>query len=618
MKKVSLKTIVKVLLIFSITFQVQSKSNFQQKDSIYKITASEKQRIVDSVKRVQLEEQLSVLIQKEEAQKKNAQKQLDAIKAVESKNLAAKKAHIDSPRPTTKGYAVLGVKQDTLFFIYSRIGASTAHERARNVSAKIEALYKDDFFKTDSFKVLPAPYTYDIVYGKTILMSVSEDDALWHETTALTLAENFEKIIENSIVDLKEERKVSKILMRVALALLAIGGIWLVIWLLGKMHRWSLARIETKKETWLKNLDYKDYTFLSAEQELQVIFSILKLFRLVVLIFVLYIALPIVFSIFPISQHWADVLFHLIWSPLKAIFISVWHYLPNVFRILVIYLVIKYIIKMIKYVFREIEKEKLKISGFHSDWAVPTFSIIKFLLYAFMFVLIFPLLPGSHSDVFKGVSVFVGILFSLGSSTAIANMVAGLIITYMRPFRIGDRIKIADVVGDVVERTLLITRIRTSKNEIITIPNSSVLSGNTINYSSEAQDRGLILHTTVTIGYDVPWKDIHQALIDAALLTEMILAEPQPFVLQTSLDDYYVAYQINAYTREASRQGHVYSQLHQNIQNVCNERGIEILSPHYRAQRDGNETTIPKDYRAKDYKPPGFNVNLDKDESSEK
>lgn len=196
-------------------------------------------------------------------------------------------------------------------------------------------------------------------------------------------------------------------------------------------------------------------------------------------------------------------------------------------------------------------------------------------------------------------------------------MVAGLIITYMRPFRIGDRIKIADVVGDVVERTMLITRIRTSKNEIITIPNSSVLSGNTINYSSEAQDRGLILHTTVTIGYDVPWKDIHQALVDAALLTEMILAEPQPFVLQTSLDDYYVAYQINAYTREATRQGHIYSQLHQNIQNVCNERGIEILSPHYRAQRDGNETTIPKDYRAKDYKPPGFNVNLDKNESSE-
>ncbi|HUH28640.1 mechanosensitive ion channel family protein [Gelidibacter sp.] len=593
---------------------MQSTPRLQQNDSIRKIAASEKQRIIDSVKRVHLEEELRVLIKKEDLQNKNAQNQLEAIKTMEIKNLAAKKARIDSLRPFTRGYPVVGVKQDTLFFIYSRIGASTAQDRARNVSSKIETLYQDYFFKKDSFSVVPSQYTYDIVYGKTIIMSISEDDALWHGTTAMALAEHLEKIIETSILSLKEERMISKILMRVALALLAIGAIWLVIWLLGKVHRWSLKRIETKKEIWLKNLNYKDYTFLSAEQELQVIFSILKLVRWFVLIFVLYLALPIVFSIFPISQHWADVLFHLIWSPIKTIFISIWHYLPNIFRILVIYLVIKYVVKVIRYVFREIENEKLQISGFHSDWAVPTFSIIKFLLYAFMFVLIFPLLPGSHSDIFKGVSVFIGILFSLGSSTAIANMVAGLVITYMRPFRIGDRIKIADVVGDVVEKSLLITRIRTTKNEIITIPNSSVLSGNTVNYSSEANGKGLILHTTVTIGYDVPWKDIHQALIDAALLTETILPEPQPFVLQTSLDDYYVAYQINAHTREASKQGHIYSQLHQNIQNVCNERGIEILSPHYRAQRDGNETTIPKDYRAKDYKSPSFNVNLEKDE----
>ena len=112
-----------------------------------------------------------------------------------------------------------------------------------------------------------------------------------------------------------------------------------------------------------------------------------------------------------------------------------------------------------------------------------------------MFVLIFPYLPGSDSDIFKGVSVFIGILFSLGSSTAIANMVAGLVITYMRPFKIGDRVKIAETTGDVVEKTLLVTRIRTPKNEIITIPNSSILSGNTVNFSSAADEKGLIIHT---------------------------------------------------------------------------------------------------------------------------
>jgi small-conductance mechanosensitive channel len=221
-----------------------------------------------------------------------------------------------------------------------------------------------------------------------------------------------------------------------------------------------------------------------------------------------------------------------------------------------------------------------------------------------------------HSEIFtlfRGVSVFIGILFSLGSSTAIANMVAGLVITYMRPFKIGDRIKIGDVTGDVVEKTLLVTRIRTIKNEIITIPNASVLSGNTTNYTSEANEKGLIIHTTVTIGYDVPWKDMYQSLIEAALRTDMLLKEPNPFVLQTSLEDFYVTYQINAYTKEASKQALIYSNLHQNIQDVCNEKGIEILSPHYRAARDGNMTTIPPDYLSKDYKAPNFNVKIKTD-----
>ncbi len=602
------------MLILSINSYAQTESSLQQKDSIYKITASEKQRIIDSVTRAQLEAQLQLLINKEDSQTKNVQNQLDGINAAEKKALAAKKAAIDSLRKITKGHPVLGVKSDTLFLIYSKIGASTAKDRALNISNKIEDLYDDDFFKIDSFSVVESEYTYDIVYGERIIMSVSEDDALWYGTTSMGLAKNFEKIIEKSIIDLKEERKVSKILIRVGIALVAIGVIWFFIWLLGKAYGWAQACIESRKEQWLKNLNYKDYTYLSSEQELKLVFFVLKIIRWIIFLLVLYIALPIIFSIFPISRHWGDVLFHLIWTPFRSIFISIWEYLPNVFSILVIYFVMKYVIKFVKYIFHEIEAEKLQISGFHSDWAVPTFSIIKFLLYAFMFVLIFPLLPGSHSDIFKGVSVFIGILFSLGSSTAIANMVAGLVITYMRPFRIGDRIKIADVVGDVVEKTLLITRIRTTKNEIITIPNSSVLSGNTTNYSSEANNQGLILHTTVTIGYDVPWKDMHQALIDAALLTEAILQEPTPFVLQTSLDDFYVAYQINAYTREASRQAHMYSQLHQNIQNVCNERGIEILSPHYRAERDGNHTSIPANYLAKEYKAPSFNVKIEKDE----
>ncbi|MGL4384266.1 MAG: mechanosensitive ion channel family protein, partial [Flavobacterium sp.] len=255
------------------------------------------------------------------------------------------------------------------------------------------------------------------------------------------------------------------------------------------------------------------------------------------------------------------------------------------------------------------------IDGFYSDWAKPTFNIVKVLLYAFMLVIIFPYLPGSESPIFKGVTVFVGVLFSIGSSNAIANMVAGLVITYMRPFKIGDFIKIGEVNGEVIEKTALVVRVRTPKMEDITIPNATVLSSSSINFSANTRTNtnGLVIHSTVTIGYDVPWREVHKALIEAANRTDLIEKEPKPFVLQTSLDDFYVSYEINAFTKEATKQPRIYSNLHQNIQDCFNEAGIEIMSPHYKALRDGNRTTIPESYLSRDYQPSVFQVKSKKE-----
>ena len=609
-----------LMLSCSIASYGQTDSIVQKNDSINNIALNEynqklgeveKLRVADSIKKAELESQLLKLKTTDNLQKEDLLQQLKSIEENEKKRIEDKKAHIESLRNTAKGYPVIGSMKDTLFLIYSKIGASTPKERATNISRKIVKLYEDDFLKADSILVMKSENTFDIIYGEIIIMSISENDAIWYGKGMPELAQSFKETIKNSIVEAKNENSWLKLIARIGLVLLVIGIAWAMIWLIGKGYSKLLLFINSKKDKWLKNLSYKDYTFLTAEQELQVVLFLVKIFRWFVYAVLLYITLPIIFSIFPFSRDWADALFHLIWSPFKGVLIAIWEYLPNLFSILVIYFVMKYVIRFVRYIFHEIEAEKLKLSGFHADWAMPTYSIVKFLLYAFMFVLIFPYLPGSDSNIFKGVSVFIGVLFSLGSSSAIANMVAGLVITYMRPFKIGDRIKIGDVTGDVVEKTLLVTRIRTIKNEVITIPNSSVLNGNTTNYSSEAIEKGLIIHTTVTIGYDVPWKDMHQALIDAALRTNLILDEPKPFVLQTSLEDFYVSYQINAYTREAGKQALIYSNLHQNIQDVCNERGIEILSPHYRAARDGNMTTIPADYLPNDYKSPSFNVKVE-------
>lgn len=174
----------------------------------------------------------------------------------------------------------------------------------------------------------------------------------------------------------------------------------------------------------------------------------------------------------------------------------------------------------------------------------------------------------------------------------------------------GDRVKIADTIGNIVEKNLLVTRVRTIKNVEITIANSMVLGSHIVNFSSSAEQKGLILHTSVTIGYDAPWRTVHKLLIEAALSTEHVLREPYPFVLQTALDDFYVHYEINAHTDHPSLMARTYSDLHQNIQDKFYEAGVEIMSPHFSSMRDGNQIAIPAEYREKGYSAPAFRVGI--------
>ena len=303
---------------------------------------------------------------------------------------------------------------------------------------------------------------------------------------------------------------------------------------------------------------------------------------------------PLIFIIFPQTEGLAYQLLGYIWNPIRGIFVGIIDYVPKLFTIIVIWYAVKYLVRLVLYLAREVEAGRLKINGFYPDWAMPTFHIARFLLYAFMIAMIYPYLPGSDSGVFQGISVFVGLIVSLGSSTVIGNIIAGLVITYMRPFKMGDRIKLNDTTGDIIEKTPLVTRIRTPKNEVVTVPNSFIMSSHTVNYSTSAREYGLIIHSEVSIGYDIPWRQVNQILIDAALNTPGVVDDPRPFVLETSLSDWYPVYQINAYIKQADKMAQIYSDLHQNIQDKFNEAGIEIMSPHYMAVRDGNESTIQK------------------------
>ena len=409
-------------------------------------------------------------------------------------------------------------------------------------------------------------------------------------------------------------------MLQAGLTLLELLIIYFLIKYVNKLFAWTRKWLINARGKVLKGIKFKGYEFLDTEAELKAALILNNILRWLVIAVVLYLALPLLFSIFPWTRGWAETLFGYVFNPLKSVVLAVFNFIPNLFTIAVIYFVTRYAIKFIEYMAGEVEKGSLVISGFYPDWARPTLSIVKVLMYAFMFVAIFPYLPGSNSDIFKGVSVFLGILVSLGSSSAISNMVAGLVITYMRPFKIGDRIKIGEITGTVLEKSMLVTRLRTIKNEEITIPNATVLSGHTVNYTTSAKELGLILHTGVTIGYDVPWQKVHDLLIKSAEAAEGVLKgeNKKPFVLQTSLDDFYVAYQLNAYTDQPENMAAIYSNLHQQIQDKFAEAGVEIMSPHYGAIRDGNAVNLPSEYLPKDYKAPSFNVSGLGDRKNEK
>jgi small-conductance mechanosensitive channel len=447
-------------------------------------------------------------------------------------------------------------------------------------------------------------------------MVVTTVDAMILKTNELQLATKYKDVIKNRLIEERKANNLANWLKRIGLAILIIFGLSLLIIINNRMFRWVKKRLFDGENGFLKALVFNKIEVLSSEQLKKFMIRIIDALRIVFIFIAVFISLPLLFSIFPETKMWTATLLNWILSPARAAFKGIIDFMPNLFSILVIIFLFKYSIKGIKYFVDQIEKGHIHINGFHEEWAQPTFRILKFLLFAFMVVLIFPYLPGSGSPAFQGVSVFVGILFSLGSSNAIANMVAGMVITYMRPFKIGDRVKIGEIIGDVVEKTALVTRIRTIKNEDITVPNSTVLSTSTTNFSSNTRnnDTGLIIYTTITIGYDAPWKDVHNALISAALRTPLVLKKPSPFVLQTSLDDFYVSYQVNCYTKNANSMAVIYSDLHRNIQDCFNEAGIEIMSPHYEHQRRGNATTIPANYLSTEE---GSDGNLDKKEEKQ-
>lgn len=546
----------------------------------------------DSVRLTKVQEELAAVRLNEANLRMEIEQMKLTAYAADSVKRTRQKQRIDSLRQVTQGVPVI-VDDDTLFYFYAKRGGHTPQQRAENVANDITALGKRFNLKPDSLYIESSDIVTDVMYDNKVIVSFTDQDGLWEGCTRDQLAAEKRLVILEKLKVMKEEHGFLQLCKRVAYFVLVLVGQFLLFWGTNWLFRRVKVRIVKLRNTRLKPFSIQDYELLDTHKQVKLLIFLASLVRYAFMLLQLLLSVPLLFSIFPQTKNLAFQLFSYIWNPVKSILVGIVSYIPNLFTIFVICLAIRYLVRLFRYLAGEVQSERLKLRGFYPDWAIPTYHIIRFLLYAFMIAMIYPYLPGSNSGVFQGISVFVGLIVSLGSSTVIGNIIAGLVITYMHPFKIGDRIKLNDTTGNVIEKTPLVTRIRTPKNEVVTIPNSFVMSSHTVNFSQSAREYGLIIHSEVSIGYDVPWRKVNKLLIEAALNTPGVVDDPRPFILSTSLNDWYPVYQVNAYIKDADKLAQIYSDLHQSIQDRFNEEGIEIMSPHYMAVRDGNASTLP-------------------------
>jgi small-conductance mechanosensitive channel len=400
----------------------------------------------------------------------------------------------------------------------------------------------------------------------------------------------------SALYDLYQNPDAHEIDFGIGFTVIALIGVGLAYYLTRRALNRVYALLEAWRGSRISSLKIQSYEVLSADRITDLLKKLANAVRIIVLVVVIYLAIPLVLSFFPGTREWVAALMPYLMAPVYQVLWGFVAFLPNLLSIIIIVIVSRYLIRMIRAIFSEISGGRIVFPGFHSEWAAPTSKLLSFLVVVFAVVLVSPYLPGFGSPAFQGISIFLGVLLSLGSTAAIANMVAGTALTYMRAFKVGDRVRIADTLGDVTEKTLLVTRVRTIKNVEVTIPNALVLGGHMINFSALADGPGLVLHTTVTIGYDAPWRHVHELLIAAARATQDIAEEPPPFVLQTNLNDFSIAYEINACTKAPQRTANILSELHQKIQDHFNRAGVEIMSPNFAALRDGNTPAMPTEH----------------------
>ncbi len=483
---------------------------------------------------------------------------------------------LDSLKTHSKSFPIT-LDKDTLFRIWVSMAHLSIKDRKHQMEENIKFLANLNNFDTKLFQITEIGSDWNLFYDKKFILTVNEWDALWENQKPEILLQLWKKRIEGGILKYKNEMGTSHLLLRILKLSFVILFFVLLLWLIHFLSNYLQYHLINKRLQFSKNVKVSN-TALVGRIGIRVLRYLANVLQYLLSIITIFFIIPMVFSFFPNSKPFADQIIDYIEKPFYQIIYGFINFLPNLFTIVVVIVVTRFFLRMVRFLAEAIEDEDILIKGFYPEWAIPTYNLFKILTYIFTLIAIFPYLPGSNSPFFQGISVFVGLLISFGSSSAISNLIAGIILTYMRPFKIGDLIKIGDISGYVQEKSLWSVKIKTIKNEIIGISNVNVLNQNILNYSLSDN---YIVRSTVSIGYDIPWQKVHELLIIAAENTQSVQKEPKPFVLQLSLSDFYIVYEINAYTNNSLPYFDVQSLLNENIQKTFHAANVQIMSPHH-------------------------------------
>ncbi len=480
--------------------------------------------------------------------------------------------------------------------LFNVIGISSypAKERAEKIAGRIQDFADNNSLPTDSIKILELEDRVQLAVKGNIIIGIVDLDAQAEGVDIKILAALIQNRIKQSIDNYRLKRETKTLLMNSVRAAVATVILFVLLFILIRLYRKFNLFIEARLKSKIEGLESKSSKLIQANQLWQAILGLMNLIKLAAVIILIQIYLTYVLSLYPWTEPFADDVIDFIVDPLRQFGLSVLAFLPDLGFLIIITIVTRYLLKLAKLFFSGIGQGTVSLLNFEKEWALPTYRVVRVLIIIFAIVIAYPYIPGSESDAFKGISVLVGLMISLGSSSVIGNLIAGYSLIYRRTFKIGDKVQIDNHIGTVVDMKMSVTRLRSLKNEEIVIPNSNIVGGTVINYSTLSKNKGLILHTIVGIGYETPWRQVEKMLLIAAERTEGLLKEPPPFVLQKNLGDFAVNYELNVYCDDPEKMMSYYTELHKNILDIFNEYNVQIMTPAYEGDPESPKV-VPKD-----------------------